>query len=103
MDDSDLRRPQNVSGGMQRDGDAVQCDLLTIGQAADSGSGLHPGPQHSEARLRSEIGSRAPAGVIPMGMGDHCTVDWLPGVAVEVAWLAVETTRGNGEQGHAEE
>lgn len=90
MLDPDLSRTEDVAGWMKRDPDTVAFDGLAEGDGGDGGVVAEPGAEDEQAGLGGEVGTRAPAGVIGVGVGDDGVIDGLPGVDVKVADLAVE-------------
>jgi len=87
---------------MKRNPDPVQTDGLGVGHSTNAGARLQSRPQDGEPRLSRQVRTRAPAGVVTVGVGDHGPVHRLPGIDVEVAGFAVKSAVGEGEEGHAE-
>jgi hypothetical protein len=66
-----LSRAEAVSGGMQGHAYAVDVDRLAIGDSADPGVGLEPGPEGQKTGGRGQVGLAPPDDVIPVRVGDH--------------------------------
>ena len=98
--EANLRRAENVSGGMERNAHPIDVDRFPVGQGADSGARLETLAKHACARRGGEVRMAAPGHVVAVGVGHHRPIDGRPGVDVKVSSLAVEPAVGATKQGH---
>ena len=97
--DRNLRRTENMPGGMQRDLCAGKADPFTVSQGlCRAGEILAIAQPHQIERLwRCQHGAVAGAGMIGMGMGDDGALDRPGRVDMESAAFAADTGRRGDE------
>jgi hypothetical protein len=96
--DADLRRAEDVTGGVQRYADTVDGDRIPPPFHADPGGVAQPRAQHVLALPRREVGVAPPARVIGVRVRDHRARDRPPGIDPEVAGRAMQPLRGQPQQ-----
>jgi hypothetical protein len=88
--DADLGRAEDVTGGVERDGHAIDEDRLAVRDGIDRRVDPDPDPQDALAGARREVAPAAPACVIGVRVGDDRAIDGLPGIDEEPSGGAVE-------------
>jgi hypothetical protein len=94
MFDPHLGGSEDMSGGMQRDADAVDIDGLAPINGANVRGGAKSCAEDARAFSRADIGVRPPARVVAVRVCDDGAADAFPGIDVEVAGLAVQAAFG---------
>jgi hypothetical protein len=87
-----------MSGGVERHAHIVQMERLTIVDSLNRSVGAKPRAQYAMALRLGEIVTGSPARVVAVRVRDDRTIDWLPGVDVEVAGLAVQPSIGETQK-----
>ncbi len=100
MLDAHLGRAQDVSGGMQREGDAVERGGLPEREPGHLRLGSQTAPKHAEPFVGCQVGAASPGDVVAVGVGDHGPVHGPPGIHEEIAGLAVQAALGEAQQRH---
>src|SRR5207247_10461974 len=85
MFESDLSRPEDVPGRMQRDADAVVVERLSVGQRRDVGVRAEAGAEDRLTGRGGQILTATAAGVVGVGVREDRAVDGPPGIDVEGA------------------
>lgn len=98
MFNANLRRAENVTGGMQTDVHTVDVACLAIcndiNRVCKRAKSL---ACQRRSAFRNEVRARSPREVITVRMCDDGTVDRLPWIDVEVASFAIKTCIGELE------
>ena len=90
MLDANLGRTQNMARGMEREGDAVATEALSIAQRLNPRVWAKAFPQNRFSARLGQIEPGTGARVIRMSMGDNGHLHALPRVHVEAACLAIQ-------------
>ena len=90
---TNLSRAQNVPRRVKADFNAPHDKRFTVGQKLELSIGTHSQPQHMFTRLCCKVLLAAPASMIRVRMRNHSASDRKPGVDVEVAAGAIQTSR----------
>ena len=99
--DAELRRPEHVPRGMERELDLAHGAPFAVLPGLDGRAGQAV-PGDRETGRGAEIRRAALAGMVGVGVGEHRARDRRPRVDVESAPGAVQPLRAHGEQvGHA--
>ena len=93
-----LRGPENVASGMERDAHAVEVDWFAVVGEANGRARPQARAHDALALARAEVRVASPARVIAVRVGDDRARHGEPGIDVEVAGLAVEAAVGDVEQ-----
>ena len=95
--DSDLRRSQDVTCGMERDADAAERQRVAVRQGFDACLRPEPAFQEAPGRFGAQVGLAARPRVIAVDVRNQRAFGRSPGIHVEAAGRAVET-RGAFDQ-----
>jgi hypothetical protein len=93
-----LRRAKDVTGGMERDPDAVERNRLPPVDGLDWCVLAHARTQDRRAFTRAQVTRGSPPRVIAMGVRNDRTLDGLPRVDVEITRRAVQPALGEAEE-----
>ncbi len=99
--DADLRRAEDVPGGVEADAGAAERQRPAVRLRLDRHVGAEAAGEQRRRRVRAQVGGAAGAGVIAVRVGDQRPRHRAPRVDVEVAGLAVEALGRLGQHRRA--
>ena len=98
--DADLRRAEDVAGGMEGDAHLSDADRSTVGFGLDGGLVADAGAQQGRSRKRGQVGSRSGAGVVAVSVSNERAIDGEGRVDVEIPGGAVQAGFANLKERH---
>ena len=90
MFDANLRRSENVSGGMERETHAVDGSGFPIVDSLDRSVRPEPNAQRPFPLARCEVPFAPSPRMIGVGVGDHRPRNGIPRIDIEIACLAIK-------------
>ena len=89
--DSDLRRSQDMTCGMERDAGAAKRQRFAVRHGFDARLGPEPALQEAPGRFGAQVGLASRPRVIAVDVGNQRAFGRTPGIDVEAAGRAEET------------
>lgn len=97
--DANLSRPQNVSGGMERNANTLEIEFLAVVERFYRRAGPQPSRENSPPRRSSEVSTRSLPGVIRVRVRDNRPVNRLMGINKEFSRRTEESGGRELEEG----